>query len=211
MPCLGITGGIATGKSSFTQILSRLIPTASLFDADDYSRKLLMHDPEVQSEIRQQFGIAAFGVDATPDRAFLRNIVFNDPQKLKILEGILHPRIRAHWTGLATLAKNEESWLIIDIPLLFETEAESFFNKIVVVASSYKTQIRRLVENRNLSSEMASRIIASQFQLELKIKKADHVIWNEGSLDCLEEQAIFTAALIQNLSAKHAKNAKFIS
>ena len=192
---MGITGGIATGKSSFTRILSGQIPS-DVFDADHYSRQLLDHDPEVQSEVRQQFGIAAFQDDGTPHREFLRNVVFNDPVKLKVLEGILHPRIRAHWTELARVAKTGKKWLLIDIPLLFETNAAPFFNKIVVVSSSYENQIYRLLEHRNHSSEMASKIIATQFPLSLKMEKADHIIWNNGSLASLEEQAVIMARML---------------
>ena len=189
---MGITGGIATGKSSVTKLLSEFIPS-TVFDADDYSRKLLTQDPEVQSEVRQHFGGNAFTADGTPNRPFLRDLVFNDPAKLKVLEGILHPRIRECWTRLAAVAKNGDDWLMVDIPLLFETDAASFFTKIVVVGCSLENQIRRLVELRNLSREIASKIIGAQFELRLKMGKAEHVIWNEGSLSCLEEQTILLA------------------
>ena len=192
MPSLGITGGIATGKSSFTQIISRLIPS-QVFDADDYSTQLLNLNPQVQSEVRQHFGDSVFTQERFPDRAILREIVFHDPDQLKILEAILHPRIRQYWIRLAMAAKKGQDWLIVDIPLLFETETESYFNHILVVGCSMDTQIRRLVEKRALQKEMASRIIHSQFELEVKMNKAQQIIWNEGSLSCLEEQAALTA------------------
>ena len=192
MPSLGITGGIATGKSSFTKLVSRLIPS-QVFDADDYSTQLLNQNPQVQSELRQHFGDFVFTTDGLPDRTILREIVFQDPTELKFLEGILHPRIRQCWTSLAAAAKTGRDWLIVDIPLLFETNAESYFNHVLVVGCSPETQTRRLIENRSLLKEMASRIINSQFELQFKMNKAEHVIWNEGSLSCLEEQASLTA------------------
>ena len=193
MPCLGITGGIATGKSSFVKALSRLIST-EVFDADECARQLLTGNREVHSEVRQQFGPDVFTVQGEPDRIKIREIVFGDTAKRKALEAILHPRIRERWTSLASDAKHGKNWLIVDIPLLFETHSESSFNDIVVVACSTTNQIRRLVQTRKLDTEIASKMIASQLDLNVKIQKAGHVIWNDGKLARLEDQAFLVAA-----------------
>jgi len=187
--CLGITGGIATGKTTFVKALSRLIPSAEFFDADQCSRELLTHDSEVGAEVRLHFGDGVFTTQGEPDRAKIRDLVFEDPAKRKVLEAILHPRIRARWTSLATATKEKRSWLIVDIPLLFETCAVDYFDAIVVVACSAQNQVRRLVETRKLDIEIASKIIASQLDLNAKMQKAGHVIWNDGSLSGLEDQA----------------------
>ena len=199
MPCLGITGGIATGKSSFVKTLSRLV-SAEVFDTDQCARELLTHDPGVQSDVRQQFGDVAFTTQGEPDRTKIREIVFGDAAKRKALEAILHPRIRNLWTGLASTARTGRNWLIIDIPLLFETDAQDFFDAVAVVACSPSNQLRRLVQTRGLDTEIASRMIASQIELNVKMQKAGHVIWNNGSLLCLEEQAVLAAAY---LTKKH--------
>jgi len=192
VPCLGITGGIATGKTSFVRAVSGLIP-AEVFDADQCSRELLMHDPQVKSEVRQHFGDDAFTGQGGVDRKKIREIVFRDTGKRKALEAVLHPRIRARWINLASEAKKSREWLIIDIPLLFETHVEEYFSAILVVACSSRNQIGRLVQTRNLDTEIALRMIASQLELNVKMQKAGHVIWNDGSLTCLEDQAVLAA------------------
>jgi len=192
VPCLGITGGVATGKSSFAKALSRLI-SAEVFDADQCSRDLLTHDTGVWSEVRRHFGDDAFTAQGEPDRTKIREIVFGDPAQRKVLEGILHPRIRARWTSLVSGAKEGRNWLIVDIPLLFETHAGEYFDAVVVVACSAGNQIMRLVETRKLDTEIASKMIASQLELSAKMQRAGHVIWNDGSLACLEDQAVLAA------------------
>lgn len=127
------------------------------------------------------------------------------------LEAILHPRIRARWTGLAANVRTpatahaagekgvqttSQPWLIVDIPLLFETGAESAFDVIAVVACGRDTQRSRL-RQRGLSPELAQTIIESQLDLLSKMKRASHVIWSESSLTFLDEQAAVLAAHLQ--------------
>jgi dephospho-CoA kinase len=189
VPILGITGGIATGKSSFTGFLKSLLP-AEVFSADECARELTSSDAAIKQAIIAEFGKQ---VEARSEinRERLREIVFADPEKRKQLEAILHPAIRARWSRLA--AKNREArskdWLFVDIPLLFETGAEEMFDEIVVVACSAETQRQRLLHLRRLATEMAVRIIASQMDLKLKIEKAGHVVWNNSTLAHLEAQA----------------------
>jgi dephospho-CoA kinase len=192
VPCLGITGGVATGKSSFSKALSRLIP-ARVFDADQCSRELLTHDLGVKLEVRRHFGDDVFTPDGEPDRTRIREIVFGDSAMRKALEAILHPRIREKWTSLASASKGRRDWFIVDIPLLFETRSEENFDEIFVVACSAGTQIGRMVQTRGLDKEIASRMIASQLELKSKMQKAGHVIWNDGPLACMEEQAALAA------------------
>lgn len=194
MPVLGITGGIATGKTSFTEAL-RPILSAEVFDADQCARELVASDPDVRCSIGEKFGNAVFDASGELDRASLRQIVFHDETKRRALEAILHPIIRKRWTGLAEQAGNH--WLMVDIPLLFETKTESLFDAIVVVACSLATQRERLVRMRNLSAEIAGKMIASQSPLTLKIERADHVIWSEVLPLYLEQQAALLADLLK--------------
>lgn len=262
MPVLGITGSIATGKSTFAQRLKRRL-NAELFDADAVARELLESNPAVKEEILSVFGPDVAGPDGTIDRSKLRAIVFEpgegvapatpvarvarvapitsaaatpgtpataaasgpagttpsatgSPSHLATprekLEAILHPRIRARWRELAatyrspsgdpgklfggSTAATPHRWLIVDIPLLFETRAEAAFDAIVVVACSGATQQRRLRE-RGLSPALADAIINSQLDLHDKMKRASHVIWSESSLTLLDEQAAVLAAHLQ--------------
>lgn len=196
MPVIGVTGGVATGKSTFSAALCRHLPS-QLFDADQCSRELLAYDPRVREEVRLLFGPQAFNVTGQPDRAWLRKIVFADPIKRRELEAILHPAIRARWTALSADAVRAGRWFCADIPLLFETSAEAHFTAIIVVGCSSATQRARLLQNRHLSENIADQIVAAQLDLTTKIAQADHLIWNEFTASCLDRQARLLAATLR--------------
>lgn len=187
MPILGITGGVASGKSSFTSRLSRRL-TAKVFDADAAARDLVEKDPEARRLLFEQFGPAIFGADGQVDRGHLRELVFSDENRRRELERILHPLIRARWKREAEEARRTRQWLLLDIPLLFEVGAETECDAVVTVACREATQRERIVLQRGLSAEMAQKIIASQTSLASKAARADYVIWNDAPLARLEEQ-----------------------
>ena len=188
MPVLGITGSIATGKSTFARSLVRRLP-AELFDADREVHALLTHEPEIRIAIEQAFGAEIYSADGKPDRARLRDLVFSDEQCRQRLERILHPAIRALWTARGESARRDRSWFVVDIPLLYETGADTHCDRVVVVACSSATQGRRLATERGLDAATADRIIAAQLDLETKISRADHLIWNDSTVSCLDGQA----------------------
>ncbi len=196
MPVVGITGGIATGKTSFVRALLRQLP-GLCFDADQTARELLDSDPRVHEMVRQTFGSAVFDEHRRPDRVLLRELVFASEEKRRELEAILHPTIRERWTALADKHHGQESWLLVDIPLLFETEAETHFDHIVVVACSGSIQEARLLEERRLTVDLAHRIVGAQLNLRTKIEKADYVIWNDSTLACLDAQAALLAGWLR--------------
>lgn len=187
MPVIGVTGGIATGKSTLTRALLERLP-AHLFDADAAAHALLREDREVRAAIKSAFGADLFVSDGELDRSRLRSLVFSDSQQRERLEAILHPAIRAQWLALAERVRQARSWLIIDIPLLYETGAESHCDRVVVVACSAETQRRRLGATRGLDPELAQKIIGAQLDLQTKISKADHLIWNDSTIFSLEAQ-----------------------
>jgi len=188
MPVLGITGGIATGKSSFVKALRQHLP-AEVFDADATAHELLARDETIRQAVRARFGPEMFRPDGTPDRERLRELVFHTPAARVALEGILHPVIRARWIEQATQRRGEPGWLLVDIPLLYETEAEPHFDRVAVVACTPATQRARLRLHRGLEDAMIEKIIAAQHDLGVKIAKADHVIWNDSTVSCLNGQA----------------------
>lgn len=198
MPILGITGGIATGKSSFAGLLSRQMD-AGLFDSDQCARDLLDDDVAVQGLVRRTFGDGVFTPQGGVDRAALREIVFASAEKRLALERILHPVIRARWLALAGKEKAAGNWLAVDIPLLFETGAEQFFDHVIVVACGASTQMRRLADIRKLKPGIAEKIIAAQIDLNVKISKANYLIWNEGAMSALGDQAVLLANLLKQL------------
>ena len=187
MPVIGITGGIASGKSTFRQLMLERVQAES-FDADACAKELLAGDEDVRQQVREGLHPQAYDSTGMPDRELLRGLIYQDATKKKILEGILHPAVRRRWTDRAKRATDEGRLLLVDIPLLFETQAESFFNRIVTVACSHQTQLDRLRVERGLAVEISEKIIASQLPMRVKITRAHHVIWNDGSREALISQ-----------------------
>ena len=201
MPAIGITGGISTGKSTFCDCLREIIPAAKFFDADVAARSLSKL-PEVKQEILGQFGREVFSPEGDLNRAKLRAIVFADAAKRRSLEQILHPRIRRQWMAQAERHRNSPDFFFADIPLLYETGNETLCERVVVVACSHKMQLDRLVKRMSLTGSEAEQMIKSQMPLEEKIKRADHVVWNNGDRATLMEQAKSLVVLWQGQSWK---------
>jgi dephospho-CoA kinase len=210
MPAIGITGGISTGKSTFCQCLREIVPGAKFFDADQAAHELVELD-DVRQELLTEFGPEIFS-DGNLNRAALRAIIFRDAAKKSALENILHPRIRQQWSVEANKHRQSPDFFFADIPLLYETGGETLCDRVVVVACSADIQRQRIQERatghrpvaaENVASERGAvatslcdvtpaemeAIIKSQMPLEEKIKRADHVVWNDGDLPVLRGQA----------------------
>lgn len=196
MPALGITGGIATGKSTFSAAFCRYL-SAEFFDADQCSRDLLAHDPPVREAVLTAFGPQAFDATGQPDRVWLRETVFADPARRRELEQIVHPAVRAAWAARAAETAGSGRWLCVDIPLLYETRAEVHFSAVIVVACAPATQRARLLQNRQLPATIADQIIDAQMDLASKIAQADYLIWNDSSNSCLDRQARLLAGAVR--------------
>jgi len=191
MAAIGVTGGIGSGKSTFCRMLAPLLH-AETFDADAAAKKFLSGDPAVKNEVTAALGASCFLADGTPDRAAIRAKIFSDSVAKRLLEEILHPRVRAEWTRLAEAARAENKHFLADIPLLFETGAEKHLDFVVAVACSPETQLKR-VTSRGLSTAEAQPVIASQMPLAEKVQRANSVAWNDGSLETLQAQAALLA------------------
>lgn len=199
MPAIGITGGVATGKTAFCESLQDIVPAAKFFNADQAAHALVQL-PEVKQEIRAEFGAGVFSRNGDLNREKLRAIIFGDATKKRALERILHPRIRGQWRAEAESHRNSPDFFFADIPLLYETGGQTLCDRVVVVACSYKVQLARLRGRMSLKNTEAEQMIKSQMPLEEKIARADHVVWNDGSRAALMEQAHFLAALWQQQS-----------
>ena len=200
MAVIGITGGISTGKSTLCGCLREIVPNAKFFNADYAARALVDLDPEVKKEIRREFGNAIFSADQGLNREKLRHIVFTDAAKRRALEQILHPRIRRQWSTEAETHRNSPDFFFADIPLLYETGGERLCDRVVVVACSYRTQLRWLMERMSLERSATEQMINSQMPLKEKIGRADHVVWNNGARTVLADQARCLVALWQKQS-----------
>lgn len=192
MPIIGITGGVATGKTTFRKMLLKRFPVGC-FDADAFARELLDGDEIVRRQVLERISPEAYGSDGQPNRPLIREIVYRDAAKRHALEAILHPAIRARWNAEALEARRLGKSFVVDIPLLFETGAESHFDSIVTVACTSETQLIRLRENRSLDRVIAEKMIASQMDIALKIRSSTYVIWNDGPYNALIPQ-------VENLS-----------
>ena len=199
MPAIGITGGIATGKTAFWNCLRELLPGAKFFNADQAAHALV-DVSEVRKEIRRAFGSGVFSATGDLNREKLRTIVFADATKRRALERILHPRIRRQWREEAKTHRNSPDFFFADIPLLYESGGETLCERVVVVACTYNVQLARLEKRMSIRETEAEQMIRSQMSLDEKIARADHVVWNNSNQVALAEQARFLVALWQQHS-----------
>lgn len=188
---LGVTGVVAAGKSTFSQMLARRFH-AEHFCADACVAKLLEENPAVQEAVCRDVHPRAYQA-GTPNRRLLREIVFADADKRKALENILHPEVRKIWTARADACRQQGRHFIADIPLLLETRA--VFDAVICVGCSAAVQWNRLLARPEMNEDIAKKMIASQWSLADKMTASNHVIWNDGHLDALTRQSEFLARL----------------
>lgn len=184
---IGLTGGIASGKSTFRNLLGKKHNFVT-FDADRCVHELLAADKDVIAAICARFGDAVIAPNGSIDRPALRRIVFADTQQRKSLEQIIHPVVRSRWREQRQSCLEQKKDFLADIPLLFETHAQCYFDTTILVAASHSNQMQRLAV-RGLSAETAQAMLASQSPISEKVKHASVVIWNDGAISELEHQA----------------------
>ena len=186
MKLLGLTGGIGMGKSTAAEFLRTR--GAQIVDTDELARQLVQPGQPALTEIQTEFGKKVIAPDGQLRRKELAEIIFADAAARKKLETILHPRIRERWLAQVEIWRRENRALaIVVIPLLFETRAESHFNKIICVACSAATQHERLLA-RGWTPEQIKQRLAAQWPVEQKISRADFVVWTDGALDVHAQQ-----------------------
>jgi dephospho-CoA kinase len=187
MKLLGLTGGIASGKSTVAAILRRL--GAAIITADELSREVVQPGQDAWKEIITTFGPDIVQGDETLDRRKLRKIVFDNPEARKKLEAIIHPRVRAlAERRISELATAGNSIIVYEVPLLFEGQIHLWLRPVILVACEIETQKNRLVERDHLTEIEAQQHVDAQMSLEEKRQLADYVIENDGNLKDLEKQ-----------------------
>lgn len=186
MIAFGLTGGIGMGKSAAAAILAaRGLPVV---DSDDLARQVVAPGQPALEEIRQAFGNAIIGQDGALKRSELGRIVFADPEARRRLEAITHPPIRKAWQHqLARWRSEGHLAAIAVIPLLFETNAETHFDRTICVACSPRLQWHRL-QCRGWDDVTIRRRLAAQWPIERKMACATLVAWNDGNLEVLAAQ-----------------------
>lgn len=175
---IGLTGGIATGKSTVSQMLVRR--GAALIDADVIAREIMEPGHPVLAEVAQRFGQQVLLPDGRLDRKKLGAIVFSDSNERKALDAITHPAIRREMMRRMTEleAADPRRLVVADIPLLFESGLEVLYDEIMVVYVPRNVQLKRLMERDNLFREEAEARLRAQMDIELKREKADILIDN---------------------------------
>lgn len=191
---VGLTGGIGCGKSAVTDCFAALgVP---VIDADLVARAVVEPGQPALQEIVDQFGRDALLPDGTLNRAWLREHIFSNPGAKATLEGILHPRIRAEMRR--RLDQFDTPYAIFSIPLLFETGQDKGVDRTLVVDCPPELQISRVTQRDQASETQTKSIIASQIDRPSRLKKADDIIDNSGSLDDLRP-------LVEQLHQKYLK------
>lgn len=176
---LGLTGGIATGKSTVSEMLKKeQIP---VIDADILAREAVAKGKPAYKRVIEAFGNEILSENGELNREKLGAIVFADEQKRQVLNQIIHPEVRKEMIKQRdALIQSGSKLVVLDIPLLFESGLEHFVDFILVVAAKDEIQLDRLMKRNQLSEDEAVNRINAQLPLDVKKRKADAVIDNSG-------------------------------
>lgn len=177
---VGLTGGVASGKSTVSAMLAEL--GAVVVDADLLAREVVAPGTDGLAEVVAAFGPEVLGPDGSLDRPAVGAIVFADGAKRRVLEGIIHPRVRARAAEIEAAAP-EGAVVVHDIPLLTETGQADSFDAVVVVDVPVETQIERMVALRGMSPGDARARVEAQATREERLAIATHVVDNTGTLE----------------------------
>jgi dephospho-CoA kinase len=187
VPLIGLTGGIATGKSTVSKLLVE--KGASVIDFDLLSREVTLPHMHAYKEILKEFGDAILDENGLINRKALGAMVFKDQKIRKRLEEITHPRIFEHYLNrlMEILSKQETSMVVADVPLLIEGGHMDLFHLVVLVYCTLDNQIKRLMERNKISEREAMSIIKAQMPIDEKVNYSHIVISNNGSISKLKE------------------------
>ncbi len=179
---VGLTGGIGAGKSTVADMFSKL--GAVVVRSDELARQVIEPNTPGFQKVLSRFGNQILQENGSIDRQKLAQIVFNDSKALKDLEEIIHPLVRNKTNELID-SQTQETIVVNDVPLLLEKNMENLFDFLVVVVSSEKNRINRLLK-RGISEEEAMKRMRLQVNDELRKSSADFLISNDGSIEQLE-------------------------
>lgn len=191
---LGLTGGIASGKSTVSNYLKK--NNFIIYDADKIAKEIFEKE-EIKKEIISNFGedILIRDESGNINREKLKEIVFKNSDKLKILNSIIHPKVYDYFYKIRKNNRSplkeskkvdeknkDERNIIFDVPLLFESGINELCDKVLLIVTDFNVQIERIKKRDGLNEDLAKKIIFSQLSNEEKIKKADYIIKNNGTL-----------------------------
>ncbi len=183
---IGLTGGIASGKSTVSNFFKEL--GVEIVDADLVAKEI-SEEKESVERIKDIFGNDIVDTKGKVIREKLRERVFRDRALLEKLNGIIHPQVIEYFQR-KKIENSDSEIMIFDIPLLYETNMDKLCDKVIVVGLEKEKQIERVILRDGSSRELAQKIISNQMSLEDKMRRADIVIMNNGSLEDLKEKVI---------------------
>jgi dephospho-CoA kinase len=187
MILIGLTGNIASGKSTVARLLSER--GATIIDADVLARRVVEPGMPAFDEIVRRWGTHVVAPDGSLDRDALRRLVFSHHEQLEELNTIVHPEVAAYRDRLVNEARQRGDRLVVqDIPLLFERGLVDQFDRIILVDAPRPVRLERLTRERRLSETEAMDMITAQMPAELKRARADYIIENTGTVRELEER-----------------------
>ncbi len=209
---LGLTGNIASGKSTVAKLFEEL--GCYTIDADEISKIVMSKSGEAYQPIIYYFGKNILTPDNDIDRAKLKEIVFSDKEKLSILESIVHPAIKNYEKKKVSeiKGKNNSAIIITHAALIIEKETYKRFDGVIVIYVSKEKQKKRLLKRDEMTEELADKIINSQMPIEEKLKYADFIINNDSTFENLKKEVerIFENIQIYKYCSKQLKKEKHI-
>ena len=185
---IGLTGGIASGKSTVADLFSDL--GVEILDADEIAHSITSKEGSAYGKIIKHFGKGILGNEDELDRKKLRRIIFNNSELRKDLEQIIHPEV--HSIINKQTFKSQDPYQIIVIPLLIETGYQNFVDRVLIIDCSLETQLARLMNRDDEKLESARKIVANQIERKERLRFADDIIKNEKktSIDVLKKKVL---------------------
>lgn len=184
---IGLTGSIASGKSTVAKMLEGYY--LPIVDADLVARQVVEPGTETLQKIAKAFGQTVIKEDGTMDREKVGTIIFHDPSQRKVLNDIIHPAIRSEMLRQREeYIANGAEHVVMDIPLLFESKLQHFVDKILVISVTEEIQLERLMARNQLDEKEARARIASQLPMSVKEQGADAVIYNNTTEESTAQQ-----------------------
>jgi dephospho-CoA kinase len=176
---IGITGGIGSGKSLICRIFQQL--GAAVYDADSHAKELMTTDGILVSDIKKEFGDLSYHPDGALNRSYLADHVFHDEEKLKKLNGMVHPRVAMDYTNWVRRQVGKR-YVLKEAALLFEAGSDKLLDKIIVVSAPELTRQKRVLKrDPHRTVEQFKEIVEKQMPEEEKLKRADYIIVNDDA------------------------------
>jgi len=205
---LAVTGGIASGKSTVSNMLEEM--GAPIVDFDVIARKVVEPGTSALKDIVEYFGKQVLNEDGSLDRKRLSKIVFGDLEKRKKLEGFTHPRIHEAWVGeVNRIAERDPDAIIqVAVPLLIELNMQYMFHKVLVVYVPQEKQVERLMKRDGITEKEAEDILNAQLPIDEKLGYADFVIYNDGTIEETRKQVDDLWETLKQIQSEKKKEGK---